>query len=235
MLEDLAFLTHSNYFFSTLKTKATNVFFTIEDLGQVEKVVIQKEKSTFLVSKFAKVVAKRRINELNRDLLTSDSESEKTILKTRIARLSGNISKIKVGISNQYEIDELRQKIENLVLTLKSALEEGVVPGGGIFYHFLSEEIPQWSYLNLIGEEIFAGQIVSKALKKPWQELFVNSNTPRFQLSEQISCLGYPFAYNFLEKKIVNSQKEGLIDTSKSVRSCLWNAISTVSMLITCE
>lgn len=235
ILEDLAFLTHSNYFSSTLKTKAMNVFFTLEDLGQVEKVIIQKEKSTFLVSKFAKIVAKRRMNELNRDLLTSDSESEKTILKTRMARLSGTISKIKVGLSNQYEIEELRQKIENVVLTLQSAVEEGVVPGGGVFYHFLSEEIPPWSYLNLIGEEIFAGQIVSKALKKPWQDLFMNANTPRFQLAEQISRLGYPFAYNFLEKKIVHSQKDGLIDTSKSVRSCLWNAISTVSMLITCE
>jgi chaperonin GroEL len=94
LLEDLALLTHSNYFVSNLKD--SNVTFTLEDLGQVEKVIIKKEKSTFIVSKFAKLIAKRRINELNRELLTSETEYEKNLFKTRIARLSGYIAKVKL-------------------------------------------------------------------------------------------------------------------------------------------
>jgi chaperonin GroEL len=107
ILEDLSLLTHSNYFVSTLKD--SNVIFSVDDLGQAEKVIIKKDKSTFLVSKFAKLVAKRRINELNRELLLSETEYEKSIFKTRIARLSGRIAKIKVGLSNQYQIEEQKR------------------------------------------------------------------------------------------------------------------------------
>jgi chaperonin GroEL len=89
ILEDLALLTHANYFSDSFKNQTDN--FTINDLGQSEKVIITKEKSTFLISKFSKIVAKRRINELNRELLTSETEFEKNIFKTRIGRLSGNI------------------------------------------------------------------------------------------------------------------------------------------------
>jgi chaperonin GroEL len=141
LLEDLSTLTHSNYFISNLKE--TNVCFTSQDLGQAEKVIIKKEKSTFIISKFAKLIAKRRINELNRELLLSESEYEKNIFKTRIARLSGQIAKIKIGLSNQYQIEEERQKIENAITTIKSSLEEGVLPGGGSFYFHIREELDE--------------------------------------------------------------------------------------------
>jgi chaperonin GroEL len=235
ILEDLALLSHANLFSSISKKKAQNVLFTIEDLGQIERAIIGKEKSTFLVSKFAKILAKRRINELNRDLLTCDSETEKSIFKTRIARLSGNITKIKLGSSNQYEIIELRQKVENIVKNCQASLEEGFLPGGGIFSRSLCSEIENWSYLNLIGEEIFAGQILSKALKKPFELLFENSNVSRFQITQELDLLGYPYGYNLMEKKIVHTIEHGLIDSSKSFRSSLWNAITTVSMLLTSQ
>jgi len=235
ILEDLALLSHSNYFTTALKKNASNIFFTIEDLGQVEKVIIRKEKSTFLVSKFARLIAKRRMNELNRELLNSDSEYEKNIFKTRIARLSGNITKIKLGISNQYEMDELRQKVENLLSTMKSALEEGFVAGGGSFYLYLRDELTQWSYMNLVGEEIFAAQIVSSSLQRPFQELFSNTNISSVTLLEELKGLGYPYGYNVLDKKIVHTLNDGLIDSAKSVRAILWNSVSLVSNVITSE
>ena len=100
-------------------------------------------------------MAKRRINELNRELLTSETDYEKNLFKVRIARLSGNIMKLKIGFSNKYQIEEERQKIENLLITLRSSLEEGYLPGAGIFYFLLRDELKNWSYLNLIGEEIY--------------------------------------------------------------------------------
>jgi chaperonin GroEL len=233
LLEDLSTLTHSNYFISNLKE--TNVCFTTEDLGQAEKVIIKKEKSTFIISKFAKLIAKRRINELNRELLLSESEYEKNIFKTRIARLSGQIAKIKIGLSNQYQIEEQRQKVENSITTLKSALEEGILPGGGCFYLHLREEIANWSSLNLIGDEFFASQIVLDSLLRPFQELFNNTSTPSYQISQKLEALGYPYAYNLTDKKIINSLEEGLVDSAKSVRAILWNSISIVSTIITSE
>jgi chaperonin GroEL len=233
LLEDLSLLTHSNYFVSNLKD--SNVNFTLADLGQVEKVIIKKEKSTFLVSKFAKLIAKRRINELNRELLTSETEYEKNLFKTRIARLSGYIAKIKIGISNKYQIEEQRQKVENAINTIRSSLEEGILPGGGSFYFYLQNEILNWSSANLIGDEIFAGQILSEALIRPFNELFSNANVPRYHISENLLTLGYPYGYNLTEKKIVNTFENGLVDSAKSVRAILWNSMSIVSTIITSE
>ena len=233
LLEDLSILTHSNYFVSNVKNTAEN--FKIEDLGQAEKVMIKKEKSTFLVSKFSKLIAKRRINELNRELLISETEYEKNIFKTRIARLSGNIAKIKIGISNQYQIEEERQKIENAINTIKSSLEEGIVPGAGISYLYLREELKNWSYVNLIGEEIFATQIVMDSLLRPFDELFMNTNTSKNKIFEEISKLGYPNGYNLIDQQLVNTFENGLVDSTKSVRSILWNSLTLVSTIITSE
>jgi len=239
ILEDLSTLTYSNYFPTTAGPSKlinnSNVTFTVDDLGQAEKVIIKKDKSTFIVSKFAKLIANRRINELNRELLSSETEYDKNLFKTRIARLSGRIAKIKVGISNQYEIEEQRQKVENAVNTIRSSLEEGFVPGGGSFYLYLQDEISNWSYLNLIGDEFFSSQIVKEALFRPFEELFENTNTPRYQISQNLLKLGYPYGYNLTDKKVVHTLNEGLIDSAKSVRSILWNAITIVSTIITSE
>ena len=234
ILEDLSVLTHSNYFQSKLNSTQNNNL-TVEDLGQAQKVIIKKEKTTFIVSKFAKVVAKRRINELNRQLLTSETDYEKNLFKTRIARLSGNITKVKVGLSNQYQIEEERQKVENAITNVRAALEEGIVPGGGIFYRNLGEELRNWSYLNLIGDEIFATQIVNDALLRPFKELFTNTNISRYQISQELDRLGYPYGYNLLERKIVHTLKEGLVDSAKSVRAILWNSITIICTLIVSE
>jgi len=233
ILEDLALLTHSNYFCSNLKNK--NEKLTINDLGQAEKVIIKKDKSTFLISKFSKIIAKRRINELNRELLTSETEFEKGIFKTRIARLSGNIAKIKVGLSNQYQIDEERQKVEKAITTIRASLEEGMVPGGGIFYFYLKEELKNWSYLNLIGDEIFAAQIVGDALLRPFDELFANTNTSKYKILQKINELGYPYGYNLIDQQIIQTFEKGLVDSAKSVRSILWNALTIVSTIITSD
>jgi len=233
LLEDLALLTHSNYFVPTSKSEIKNL--TIDDLGQCDKIIIKKDKSTFLLSKFSKVLAKRRVNELNRELLLSESEYEKNIFKTRIARLSGHITKIKIGVSNQYEIIEQRQKVENAINTIKSALEEGIIPGGGAFYLYLRQEILNWSSLNLIGEEIFAANLLIKSLIRPFEELFNNTNMVSYKVAENLIKKGYPYSYDVLNEEVVHSFESGVVDSSKAVRSILWNSVTLVSTIITSE
>ena len=233
ILEDLSILTHSNYFQANTGKTITNLH--VDDLGQAEKVIIKKDKSTFIVSKFAKIVAKRRINELNRQLLTSETDYEKNIYKTRIARLSGNIAKIKVGLSNQYQIEEERQKVENAVNTIRASLEEGILPGGGIFYLHMQQELKNWSYLNLVGEELFSAQIMGHALARPFEELFANANISRYKISQQIDQQGYPYGYNLLTKELVETIQDGLLDSAKSVRAILWNSITIICTLIASE
>lgn len=244
ILEDLALLTHSNYIDS--KFEANEVCFKIQDLGQAKKIKIQKNKSTFFISKFAKVITQRRINELSREVLLTDSEYEKNLFKMRIARLSGKIAKIKLGISNQYETEELKQKVESTIQTIKSSLESGFLPGGGCFYLFLAEEVPYWSSLNLIGEEIFAGNIVMESLTKPFEELLKNNLnltnqsffSPTFNYANilnKVKVLGYPYAFDLIEEKIVNTLDSNLIDSAKSIRASLWNSLTIVSLIITTE
>lgn len=233
ILEDLATLTHSNFQLSELKDNYYPL--TVDDLGQAEKVVVKKDKTTFVISKFAKLIAKRRINELNRELLLSETDYEKSLFKTRIARLSGQIAKIKIGLSNKYEIEEQRQKVENAMNTIKSALEEGILPGGGYSYLMLQNSISNWSAVNLVGDEFFASQILLEALARPNQELFKNANINRSKISQEISKLGYPFGYDLNTQKIVNTLKSGLVDSTKSVRGIIWNSISVVSTMITSD
>ena len=167
--------------------------------------------------------------------MTSESEYEKSIFKTRIARLSGSITKIKVGLSNRYEIIEQRQKVENAITTIKSGLEEGILPGGGAFYLYLREEVSNWSALNLIGEEIFAANIVMDSLIRPFIELFNNTNIPSYKILENILKKGYPYTYDVLGKEITNSITSGILDSSKSVRAILWNSLTIVSTIITSD
>jgi len=235
ILEDLATLTQSIYSEDNPKAKEILKIFTIDDLGQAEKAIIKKEKSTFIVSKFSKLIAKRRINELNRELLASESDYEKNIFKTRIARLSGNIAKIKIGLSNRYQIEEQRKKAENAVNTIKSSLEEGILPGGGSFYLHLRNELLNWSSLNLIGEEIFATQIILDSLTRPFEELSNNTNTPSYHIKQEIEKKGYPYGYNFVENKLINTFENSLLDSSKTIRAVLWNSISIVSTIITSD
>jgi chaperonin GroEL len=153
----------------------------------------------------------------------------------RIARLSGNIAKIKIGTSNQYQIQEERQKIQNVINTIRSSLEEGILPGGGIFYLYLKDEIKNWSYLNLIGDEIFSAQILNEALNRPFEELCNNTNNISYQITKEINKYGYPYGYDFLTKKIIHTLNEGLIDSAKSIRAILWNSITIICTIITSE
>ena len=234
LLEDLATLTYSNYYVPTVKSNEI-VNFDIQDLGQAEKVIVKKDKSTFVISKFVKLIAKRRVNELNRELLLCETDYEKSIFKNRIARLSGQIMKIKIGISNQYKIEEERQKIENAITTIKSALEEGVLPGGGSFYFHIREELFNWSSLNLIGDEFFASQIIGEAFIRPFKELLANTNNSNVYIAEEITSLGYPYGYNLLENKVCNTLTNGILDSTKSVRAIVWNAINIISIIITSD
>ena len=134
-------------------------------------------------------------------------------------------------------MEEQKQKIENALQTVRSSLEEGILPGGGSFYLYLREELSNWAYLNLIGEEFIASYILVQSLFRPFQELFENTNNREksYRVSEKLFELGYPYGYNLLDEKFVNTLEDGLVDSSKSVRGILWNSISIISTLITSE
>lgn len=233
ILEDLSALTHSNYL--SLHQKNKHSCLTIKDLGHVEKAIIKKNKSIFLMPRLSKIIAQRKMNELSRELLISETDYERSLYKARIARLSGNIIKFKIKSSSKYNLEEERQKMESGVAVVKASLEEGLLPGGGIGFLYLREELLRWSYANLIGDEVFSMQIVAEALLRPVEELFHNSNIPKHLIFSELLTLGYPYGYDFMEKKIVHTINNGIIDSAKVIRLILWNSITLASTIITSE
>jgi chaperonin GroEL (HSP60 family) len=89
--------------------------------------------------------------------------------------------------------------------------------------------------LNLIGEEVFASQIVCTTLLRPFKELFVNNNMPSYYIQEELNKKGYPYSFNLREKQLVNSLSNGLLDSAKTVRGILWNSISIIMTIITSD
>ncbi len=99
----------------------------------------------------------------------------------------------------------------------------------------LRNELTNWSTLNLIGEEVFANQIVSLALLRPFKELCNNQNIPSYYIEEELNRRSYPFGYDLMQKKVINTISEGLLDSAKTTRAILWNSISIVSTIITSD
>lgn len=225
-LQDLAFLTQSQY--SLIEKE----MYTFEDLGYVEKVIISKEKSTFLTSQFRKSLVQRYISDLKYKASKAETEYEKNLFQIRIARLSGTIFKIKIpkfGIKN---FEDERKKIERILLIFKSLLQEGSQVGGGQIFIIIKKELQQWGYMNLLGDEILASNIILQALNKPLKILCLNANVPFFSINEKLEKRNFQDVYNFVTKKFESNK---IIDSSKAVRLSVWNSISICSSILTSE
>jgi chaperonin GroEL len=224
LMEDLALLTHTH--FVQKEVSSSNWKFTNQDLGVAKKIIVTKNKTTCFVSKFGQVLLTRHLNELARSLTLNDSEYERSLLQTRINRLSGQFIKLK--FTPVYQMEQQNQVIENLIQTLKSSLEEGILPGGGCFHKALQTELMTWSNMNLLGEEFVAAYLVANVLAKPSFLLF--SKKSIFSLFQR---LNYPYSYDLNQNKIVHCFDEGLVDAAKSIRGSFWNAITLVTLLLT--
>lgn len=223
LLNDLSILTHSNYLNTDPKK------FTLNDLGNAEKVILKKTKSFFIVSKFSKLITMRKIKELTKKSLVAETEHEKETLKMRIARLSGNISKLKINkfITNSSEFEFLKTKINQSIDGLKAAIEEGILPGGDNIYFLYSKELAYWSTINLVGDEIISSKLIFSLLK----DLF-NEFLPFTKLNSSRRSKKKKFSYNFTKKRVVNCFKDGFIKPSKVLRGVFWNSFTLVSSIL---
>ncbi len=228
ILEDLATLTHT----SIDEIENCQKFFNIKDLGFVEKVIIKSNKSSFFISKFSHFLIERKINQLSKKLLYSDSNVEKELYKGQILRLKSNTLKLKIA-SNNFQGE--KKHINDLIFALKAALEEGYVVGGGSFYLYLFEQIKIWSIFNLVGDELYASQIVLNSLKKLFFALHSQSKFSIFIIFNELMKKGYPYCYDIVENNYFDGFNYKIIDSSKSIRFAFLNVFSILSTLITCN
>jgi chaperonin GroEL len=233
MLQDMAILTGGQVITEEVGMKLENV--TLDFLGQAHKVVITKDETTIVEGAGAKDDIAGRISQIKAEIENTDSDYDSEKLQERLAKLSGGVAVIKVGAATEVELKEKKHRIEDAVSTTKAAIEEGVVPGGGVALLRSQTSINALAE-KLQGDEGTGARIVSRAVEAPLKQIAENAGLEGGVVIEKVRNLkkateGLNAATGEYEDLI----KAGVIDATKVTRSALQNAASIAALFLTTE
>ena len=233
MMEDIAIMTGARALLESLGTKLENV--SLADLGQAEKVIIEKEQTTIIGGSGSRDSIDARIAQIKKemDLTTSDYDREQ--LEKRSARLTGGVARIKVGGATELEVNHRKELIEDALQACRAALEEGVLPGGGVA---VLRCLPALDKMRetLIGDQRIAPDIVSRALRSPIKQIANNAGQDgSIVLNKVLSSDSASFGYNALTDKYGDLVAMGVIVPTKVERVALQNASSVAALLLTTD
>jgi chaperonin GroEL len=236
MLQDIAILTGANVISEETGRKLDNV--TIADLGQAEKVVSTKDDTTIIGGKGDSKGIKGRIEQIRIEIDKSTSDYDREKLQERLAKLSGGVAIIRVGAATETELKEKKHRVEDALSATRAAVEDGIVPGGGVA---LINAITAIDKVEVSEEDAKIGiNIVRKALEVPMRKIAENAgkdgsvileNVRRAQKEQKNTNLGYDVLTDEYEDMI----KFGVIDPAKVTRGALENAASIAAMILTTE
>lgn len=231
ILEDVSFVTNTTFIDEKLYKK--DYVFRPEDLGRVKKATVNKTQTDLVLLQSSKLALARKINELQREFKINDSIYEKEIIKYRINLLSGGMVKFYISAATNVELCQLRYKVEDGICSLNSSFQEGIsISSSSLYLHFI-EIVSTWAAINLTHEEMFASKVFQKTLAYPFRQLCENTNISFPVILDQTRESGYPFGFNFAEKRLSNLEKEGVLDSSKMMRIIFQNSMSvTISLLL---
>ncbi len=230
MLEDIAIVTGGKVISEEIGIKLENV--TLEMLGQARQVKVDKENTTVVEGKGSIDSIKGRIKQIKTEIDQSDSDFDKEKLQERLAKLSGGVAVIKVGAVTEVELKEKKHRIEDALSATKAAVEEGIVPGGGVV---LVDIIPKIDVKKFEGDIRTGAQIVVKALEEPIRQISANAGFEGSVVVEKVKSLPEGEGLDALNGKYVNMIDAGIIDPAKVTRSALQNAASVAALLLTTE
>jgi len=231
MLQDIAILTGGKAITEDLGIKLENV--KMEDLGQAKKVTIDKDNTTIIEGKGKHADVEGRVKEIRGqiDKTTSDYDREK--LQERLAKLVGGVAVIKVGAATETEMKEKKARVEDAMHATRAAVEEGIVPGGGVA---LARCIPALDKLKLEGDEQIGANIVKRALQEPLRQIAENAGEEgAIVLGKVKDAKDNNFGYNALTGEYEDLVKAGVLDPTKVVRTALTNAGSIAALMLTTE
>jgi chaperonin GroEL len=235
MMEDIAVLTGGKVISEDIGLKLENV--RIEDLGRAKRLVVDKEKTTIVEGAGKKVDIQGRIGQIKKEIedTTSDYDTEK--LQERLAKLAGGVAVINVGAATETEMKEKKARVEDALHATRAAVEEGIVPGGGVAY---LRCIPVLDRLakELEGDEKVGVSIIRRSMEQPLRTLCQNAGVEGSVIVEHVK--GYKgeekfTGYDVDAEKFVDMFKAGIIDPTKVARTALQNAASVASLLLTTE
>ncbi|MCS6975678.1 MAG: chaperonin GroEL [Gemmatales bacterium] len=231
MLEDIAILTGGRALFEDLGIQLENV--TLADLGRAKKIIIDKDNTTIIEGAGKKEAIQGRIEQIRRELEKSTSDYDKEKLSERMAKLSGGVAKIQVGAATESEMKEKKMRVEDAMHATRAAVEEGILPGGGVALLRASQGLKP---KGLLHDEEVGYNIVIRACKAPIQQIAENAGVDGAIVESKVSENENPhFGYDARLDRYVDMVKEGIIDPTKVVRSALQNAASVATLLLTSD
>ncbi|MGB5105765.1 MAG: chaperonin GroEL [Candidatus Zixiibacteriota bacterium] len=230
MLEDIAVLTSAKVISEELGFKLENA--VLSDLGTCKKIVIDKENTTIVEGAGKQSDIKGRIDQLKRQIEDTTSDYDREKLQERLAKLAGGVAVINVGAATETEMKEKKARVEDALHATRAAVEEGIVPGGGVA---LLRTIPMISTMKLEGDELIGMQIVRRALEAPIRFIAENAGHEGSVVVDKVKTEKGAFGFNAQSGVYEDLMKAGVIDPTKVTRSALENAASIASLLLTTE
>ncbi len=230
MLEDIAILTNGRFISEDLGTKLENV--SVDMLGTAKKVVISKEETTIIEGAGSKEAVLGRIEQIKRQIETTDSNYDREKLQERLAKLSGGVAVIKVGASTETELKEKKHRYEDALSATRAAVDEGIVPGGGSTLLRASDKL---STDGLSADEATGLLIVKRAIEEPLRHIAKNAGLEGSVIVEKVRAAEHGFGLNAVTNEIVDMVKAGIVDPAKVTRSTIQNAASIAGLVLTTE
>jgi chaperonin GroEL len=230
MLEDIAVLTNGKAVTEDLGLKLENL--TIEDLGQAKKVTIDKDNTTILEGGGSAAAIAGRVKQLRTQIEDTTSDYDREKLQERLAKLVGGVAIIKVGAATETEMKEKKARVEDAMHATKAAVEEGVVPGGGVALLRASRVLET---LQVADDERIGVTIVRRAIEEPMRWIATNAGHEGSIVVQRVKAMQDEEGFNAQTERYENLVQAGVIDPTKVVRSAIQNAASIASLLLTTE
>jgi chaperonin GroEL len=230
MLEDIATLTGGKAITEDLGLKLENI--KIEDLGKAKKITIDKDNTTIVEGGGTSAAIDGRVKQLRAQVEDTTSDYDREKLQERLAKLVGGVAVIKVGAATETEMKEKKARVEDAMHATKAAVEEGIVPGGGVA---LLRGVKALDKLKLEGDQLVGLQIIKRAIEEPMRWIAINAGGEGSIVVAKVRDMKQDEGFNAATDTYEDLVKAGVIDPAKVVRSALQNASSIASLLLTTE
>jgi len=230
MLEDIAILTGGKCITEDLGIKLESL--QISDLGRAKRIVVDKENTTIVEGSGKSSEIQARVKQIRRQIEETTSDYDREKLQERLAKLAGGVAVINVGASTEVEMKEKKARVEDALHATRAAVEEGIVPGGGVALLRTAKAIDN---LKLEGDEAIGAQIVRRAIESPIRMLCANAGVEGAVVVGQIASNKGNYGYNVATGEYEDLVKAGVVDPTKVTRTALQNAASVAGLLLTTE
>ena len=230
MLEDIAILTGGQLITEEMGRKLDSV--TVEDLGRARKIICTKEETTVIEGRGNDKAIEGRIKQIKTMIEETSSEFDKEKLQERLAKLAGGVAVLKVGAATEVELKEKKHRVEDALSATRAAVEEGIVPGGGVAF---INAIPAINKVKAFGDEATGVAIVKRALEEPLRMIATNAGKEGSVVVNYVKTRKAGIGYDALKDEYADMKRRGIIDPAKVTRAGLANASSIAAMVLTTE